>query len=819
MKIVNCLILLCCFFQYGYSQVSGKLITANGKPIPSANILLLNSRDTTLVKAGLSNDSGSYRFDNIAKGEYKLRVSSTGYISWQSAVFTLSDIETRKYFGTLVMVEDSKALEEVIIKAEKPLFQQKPEGMVVNVESSLLSKGSSALQVLERSPGVFINHRDNSIELNGKSGVMVMLNGKPIRMSMEQVVNLLNGMSADNIATIELLTTPPAKYDAEGSAGLINIVLKKNKQQGTNGSVSVTGGYGYGEKGMGSMNISHNTDKVNLYGSYNYSHNRTYSDMYITSSQHMPFLGGDVYVSGLFITKLVQNSHDATIGIDIKADNTTTIGANVSLNSSSNTPINLTDAGYNILPDSLLQFTSINKGYNHWNNLANTVYLEKIIKPGEKINASIDYLYFENNNDYSVQSSFIDKHGTQAGTDESLFAPGQKGFANTGIQVGVAKMDYTKQLNKKIKLESGIKGAYTRSKSLSGIESLVNGVWTGSESTSNNIVMKEGIGAIYASANAQLNPSTNLNIGARYEYSTTSMDNPATSENITKRKLGAFFPAIFFSKKINDKSTLVLSYTKRISRPSYNDLASYVAYSDPTAVYTGNPFLKPTITHNIKLGYNYYGYTFSLLFSRDNNAIARYQLSESPASDMLFVSPKNLPWQQNVTLQATLPLKINEWWAMNYGLIGALRQYKVDHVLYPFQKIYLAYSFNFTQTFKLPFDFTAEVSGWYNSTSYNGTVKAKGYGVLNAGIKKELKKNGGSFQLSATDILRDERINVFYGTVTQEAFSIQSHVHIITESAKFPIIKLTYSRTFGNNKTKTQKLNSADDEQNRIRKE
>jgi iron complex outermembrane recepter protein len=819
MKGVYIMFLLCSFVHSAHTQVSGKLVNGKGNPIPSANVLLLNSSDSILIKAVTSNDSGLFRFDNVNKGAYILEISSSGYVSWHSPVFTLSGTVTQKEFSSIAMEEDSSALKEVVITSEKPPFQQKPEGTIVNVESSVLSKGSTALQVLERSPGVLINHRDNSIELNGKAGVTVMLDGKQMRMSMEQLVTLLSGMSADNIASIELFTTPPAKYDAEGSAGLINIMMKKNKRQGTNGSVSLTGGYGYGEKGMGSINLSHNTNKINVYGSYNYSHNRTYSDMYITSGQHMPFLGGDVYVAGWFNTKLIQNSHDAVIGTDIKINKKITVGANVSLNISNSAPVNFTDAGYNILPDSLLQFTGINKGYNHWTNLANSIYLEKAIRPGEKINISADYLYFNNTNDYEVQSSFIDKHGTQAGTNESLFAPGQKGFADTRIQVGVAKLDYTRELNKKTKLETGIKGAYTRSVSLSGIESLVNGVWTGSEATSNNIVMKEGIGAVYASVNSQLNPSTNLTIGARYEYSNTNMDNATSEKNITHRKLGAFFPGIFFSKKINDKSTLSLSYTKRISRPSYNDLASYVAYSDPTAVYTGNPFLQPTITHNIKLGYNYNGYAFSLLFSRDRNAISRYQLSESPAHDILFISPKNLPWQNYLTLQATLPFKVSDWWTMNYSLLGGLRQYKVDHVLYPFQNTYWAYSFNFSQIFKLPADFTAEVSGRYNSTSYNGTVRIKGYGVLNAGIKKELKKNGGSFQLSVSDILRSERINVFYGTLTQEAFSIQSHVHIITESAKFPIFKLTYGRSFGRNKAKVQRLNNADDEQNRIRKE
>lgn len=820
MKILFFNFLFFCLLQNAVGQVSGKLTTGSGQPLPFASVLLLSGSDSILVKATLSNEKGAFRFENISQGFYILRLSTMGYQSWDSPVFELSGSQKNKDFGVHIMKENAKELREVVVRSEKPLYQQKPEGTIVNVENSLLTKGSTAFQVLERSPGVVINNRDNSIELNGKSGVMVMLNGKLIRLSMEQVVSLLNGMSADDIATIELLTTPPASYDAEGSAGLINIVLKKNRKQGTNGSVSLTAGYGYGEKGIGSINLSHNKNSLNLYGSYTFSHNRTYSNMYVASGQNMPFMGGDVFVTGWFTTEAVRNNHDANIGLDIKLNPKTTVGSSITYNNSKNATVNFTDAGYNVLPDSLLRFSGDNRGVNRWNNLVSSVYMEKLLlRPGEKINVGLDYLYFNNIGRSEVQSSFINKHGTQAGNDEILFSPRQKGSDNTRIQVGVIKIDYTKQLNKKVKLETGIKGAYTQSSSISGIQSLLNGAWTSSDHVSNHILMKEGIGAVYASVNSRINSSTNLVMGARYEYSYTNMDNPKSGSNIANRKLGSLFPSIFFSKKINDESEWQLSYTKRISRPSYNDLASYVGYSDPTAVYTGNPFLKPAITNNLKLGYSYKSNSFSVLFSRDDHAITRYQLTESPAADMLFISPQNLDWQNNITFQTNLPWKINNWWTMNYGFVGGLKQYKAEYTKQPFKKSYFGYSFNFSQAFRMPGNFSAELSGLYHSLSYDGTRKVKGFGVLNAGIKKELKKDGGSFQLSVADILRKERYIIEYGTITGEAFSIKNHVAFYPESAKFPIIKLTYSRSFGNNKTKAQRTGSANDEQERIRKD
>ncbi|HKZ64931.1 MAG TPA: outer membrane beta-barrel family protein, partial [Chitinophagaceae bacterium] len=760
--------------------------------------------------------------EDTRPGTYILRFSSAGYQTWDSPVFELTDSQQNKNFGTQIMKKDTKQLGEVVIRSEKPLYQQRPEGLLINVESSILTKGSSALEVLERSPGVVIDHRNNSIALNGKAGVMVMLNGKLMRMSAEQVASLLNGMSADDIEKIELLTTPPTRYDAEGSAGLINIVLKKNKKLGTNGSVSVTGGYGWREKGTGSINLSNNTKNINIYGSYTFSHDRTYSDLFVSSAQNMPVLGGRIEALYQDTTNLVRDNHDATFGLDIKLSPKTIVGGSIAWNSSKASSTTFTHAGYNVLPDSLLLFNGERNGINRWKNLVSSVYLEKEIREGEKINVDIDWLYYKNNNPTDVQSSFLDKNGNKAGTNnDSLFAPRQRGFANTTIQVGVVKMDYTKQVSKKIKLETGVKWTYTESSSLAGIESLVNGLWIGRSETSNDIAMQENIGALYASVNTQISPSATLVIGARYEYAHTRMDNTKTRENIVDRKLGVLFPSIFFSKKLDDDAELQLSYTKRIGRPSYNDLASFVTYSDPTAVYTGNPLLKPTITNNIKLGYNYKGYTFSLLFSRDDYPIARYQLTQKPAGNLLYISPQNPAYQNNLTFQTNLPWKVNNWWNMSYGFVGGLRQFKLDHTIQRVKKTYFSYNLNFNQTFKLPKNFSVELSGWYSSLFYNGSVKLEGLGMLNAGIKKELKNSGGAFQLSVSDLIRTMRFKGSYGTLTEEVFSIKNHLIFYTESGRYSTIKFTYSRSFGNNKTKaqTQRSTGPADERDRIRKE
>jgi outer membrane receptor protein involved in Fe transport len=814
MKALLFILLYCCFFHTAFSQVSGKLTKPDGQPVAFVSVLLLNSTDSALVKTVVTDDKGSYFIDNVQPGNYLLRFTSIGYETWHSPGFQITATAKSMDFGVQVMKERSSELKEVVVKAGKPLFQQQVFGTVVNVESSVTSKGSSALEILERSPGVFIDRRDNNIALNGKTGVMVMINGKMMRVSVDQLITMLGGMSANDIEKIELMTTPPARYDAEGSAGLINIVLKKNRNQGT---ISITGGYGWGEKGTISANIARTIGKTGLYASYTYSHDKTFVDWFATATDLVPVLGGQTASTFLSEIKPVRNSHNATVGLDTRFSPTLTAGGSVTFNNNHATEHIVNHAEYSVEPDHQYVLNATISGINNWNNLLTSAYIEKKLNDKEQINFDVDYLYYNNKKPTHAYSIFNDKYGNTPGSNDTLFSPYQRASSNSEINIGVAKFDYSIQLSPAIKLESGVKGNYTRNVSLSGIESLVNGNWVSRSTTVNNIVMKEGIGAGYVSLSMKLHPSLNVNAGARYEYSHTQMEDPNTKQQITERKLGKLFPAIFVSWKLKEQSELQLSYTTRISRPSYNDLASFVVYTDPTSVETGNSLLRPTITNNLKLGYNYLGYSFSVLLSRDDYPIARTQMVSNAAGDLLVLSPQNVRYQNNLTLQTNLPFKITSWWSMNYGLAGGWRKFRLEHTPQPAEKTYFAYSLNFSENFSLPRKYSLELSGWYSSRAYNGSKRVDGFGAVNGGIKKELNKNQGTLQFAVQDIFKTLRITSYFGTVTEEVFNLKSRVPFSTESTRSPIFKITYTRSFGNGSTKSSnKQSGSQDERERI---
>lgn len=814
MKKILAILLLTGIIQHAVTQVTGKVVNTAGQPAPLANVKLVNTADTGITKTGITTAEGVFSFSNIAAGTYSLRISSVGYQPIQVPAFTVNGPVN---LGLQVMLQDVQQLGSVTVKAQRQLYKQTPEGVVVNAEASLISKGSSALELLERSPGVLVDRHNNNIALNGKQGVMVMINGKLMRMSTEQLISLLNSMSADDIASIELLNTPPAKYDAEGSAGVINIVLKADKAKGTSGSATLTAGYGYREKGSANLRISRNTAKTDWYAAYSFYHDRRYGHLHGEGYEVVPALGGAATFLYNGVGHPGDNSHYIRAGVDERVSSSLTIGGSVNYSISASNNISHNTDLYNILPDSLLYFDGAITGKGRWNNLVTSLYAEKKLGEGSKLNVDVDYLRYTSNTHTAVKSSFTDKNGQSAGINgDTLFAPLQKSFGETLIQVGVARLDYTRQLNKKIKIESGLKGTYTKSDASSGITSLVNGQWVNTVETANDMIMKEAIGAAYASVNIQVNKSTSVTAGSRYEYYYTRANDAASGKQAIKRNFGQLFPSLFVSKQLGSSlSQLQFSYTKRITRPSYNDLASYVAYNDPLSVFTGNPLLKPTITDNIKIGYSYSNYIFSLIYSHDKNAIVQGQVTSSPSGYIAYIAPQNISWQNSVLAQTIIPVKPAAWWNTNYTITGGWHNYKMDYTPKVALVHYWGYSLNFSQQFTLPKKYTAEISGVYNSASYYANGKAEPNGTVNLGFKKELNNNKGAFQLSVTDVLQTGVYRNYIGFVPL-AFETQARIKWYNESTKFPIIKLTYTRSFGGSQKKIRD-NNLDDEANRVK--
>ena len=806
MKTLFALLLVILFRVAAYGQISGKLVSADGTAVDFATVSVLRSPDSVTVRSVLSDEKGAFSLTAIPNGSYILKVSSLGHITWSSKPFVLNAAQRGYDAGTVVLAAASKQLGEVVIRSNKPLVQQQPGGLVVNVQNSLMAKGSTVLQVLQRSPGVVLDPQHGGISLNGKSGVMVMLDGKLLRLTTEQVTALLNGMTADDIDKIELLSTPPARYDADGNAGLINIVTKKNKKRGTSGSATASAGYGKGEKGSADINITHNGDKLSLRGTYDYARDRSYYRLQADGDEIVGILGGHTIFRYNGEGKPFANINGAGGGLDYRASPNLTLGGGIYYSISTNDNKNHNFGSY-VLPDTNLVFDSQLAGNSRTRYLHPSLYLEQTMGKDQKLNIDLDYFGHYNRGLTQVQSNF----------SNSVFGQRQRNFANADIKVGVAKMDYTNPFSKQLRLESGLKSTYTRSQSTAGIEKLADGNWVNiGTGTSNDLGTKEFIGGAYAILNWQPDSLITISAGARYEYSRNSTDHSLNAQYLIDRRLGKLFPSIFLTRKLNATDELQLSYTERITRPSFADLASYVSYNDPVSVFTGNPALKPTITYNLKLAYNQGNYLFSVLYSRDINPILGFQIMTGPTSGLVYLRPENGDWQNNFLLQATIPIKPAAWWEMSYGFVGGLHQYKISYFPQLLQKSYFSYNINFTESFKLPRNYAIELSGYYNSSAYDSNSNSSPNAAINLGFKKELPNQNGSFQLSVADVFSSVIYRAKIGQLTTDAFNTDVRVSYQPESRFFPIIKLSYSRSLGTNSKASRKNKGTDDEQKRL---
>ncbi|MBN9382446.1 MAG: TonB-dependent receptor family protein [Chitinophagaceae bacterium] len=708
-----------------------------------------------------------------------------------------------------------RRLSSVTVHGERPLLRQQQAGVIINVENSLLSKGSSVLEVIERAPGVLVDRRNNGIALNGKEGVAVMMDGRLLRLPADQLFSLLAGLSAGDVASIELLTTPPAGYDAEGTAGIINIVLKKNRKKGDYGTVSLTGGYGVGGKAAAGVSLAHNTGKFQLSGSYNYSHDRSYYRWEAVASQNNPFLGGPNTSDVASESRWVSNSHTFTGALEAALPGHVTMGGSLNYGNSLETSHVGTGGRYIVEPDSLLVMQVDTRGRDRWNNFAGSLYASKKMGEAHTLSADADLLVYTNQSPTQSETVFINQEGAPVGGGQGLFGPRQQGYAYTNIRVGVIKADYKGVFKNGFTLETGVKFSYTRSLSLSGVQVLQNGGWEDAAGMTSDKIMHETIAAAYFSASVKIGANDRLVAGSRWEYTRTGIKDEVSGNSIVSRAGGKLFPNIFFTHKINDKEELQASYTERISRPAYNDLASFIVYDGPTSSNAGNPLLLATTSSNIKVGYVYKGFLVALIHTRDNNPIVRYQITAGPSGNI--VSPQNLLYLRSFNLEALAPVRVNQWWRMQYSFTGGFRHFKENYTEFPAEKSYFAYTLNGTQTFRLPRGYGIELSGYFNSLYYNGTRRTEGYGTLNMGFKKELGGDRGTLQLAISDVFSTLRVTSYFGKLTQEAFSLKSRVLGTGESGVFPLIKLSYVRSFGKGPQASSSKDDLMDEKERVR--
>ncbi|MCI4669540.1 MAG: outer membrane beta-barrel protein [Bacteroidia bacterium] len=807
-RIIHLRGLLLLLFSLGitlhtHAQISGKLVDEKEEAIISANVLLLNYSDSSLFKGQISKVDGSFSFKNVKVGKYLVKIYRIGFEEYFSKPISIKSIGTPVKLGTISLEVQEVELGEVEITAQKQLFEQKIDRMVVNVSASETAAGNTALEVLERSPGVILDRSNNSLALAGKNGVVVMINGKRNYMPISGVIQLLAGMSADEIEKIELITTPPANFDAEGNAGYINIVLKDNSNYGLNGSVTLTGGYGRGERSNASLSLNYRRNKFNIFGTYSFLLNNQEQTFAFSRDQ----LVGDERIQTATVSDRLpqQLNHNLRVGMDYQISKKTVLGILAATYDTKWTmdAFNNSTFTYSQRPDTLITLEL--DELNQWRHYMGNVNLQHNFTEQSSLTFNVDYLYYRDNNPTNYDNSYFNEEGDLIRQEQV------KSEKLTPINIGVGSLDFKAPLGDNTKLETGVKATISRFTNDVRV-SFNTGTWTVDQDLTGIFFLEEEIGAAYAAIDGKLGEKTTYKAGLRYEYTQSNLSSQE-QQNIVDRKYGNLFPSLFLSRNIGDYQSVNLSYSRRITRPTFNDMAPFVIFIDPQTFFSGNAALQPSISDAIKLDYRIKNLMFSLSYTYEDSSIANFQARIDPETGRQIIAAENLQSTNTLNLTATLPIKITDWWDMIFNLNGTYTQVNlfVDEQLLSLEQPFFS-GFS-SQKFKLPGGIGLELSGFYRSKVLFGTSVVRPTGLANIGIRKQLGDKGskGTLTFNVNDIFNSLEIRP---EVNLPEVNLVGEGLLDFSQRTF---LLTYSMPLGNKKVKAARNRQTASEEERRR--
>lgn len=780
------------------SNINGFVYDKDLEPIPGATISLLNSDKSSFIKASVSNVDGAFNLKNISEGSYIITVSSLGYKTYESKVFSISS--SNFDLGNIIMNEDSEALDEVVVKAEKPMVQVTADKTVFNVQSTISAAGDSGFELLRKAPGVLIDNND-AIIVEGKTGVLVYIDDKPSVLRGQDLVNYLKTIQSTDIESIEIITQPSSKFDAEGNAGIINIKFKRDKSLGTNGSLASGITYGDFARYNTSVSFNNRNKKTAIYGSFSNRFGESYNFINLFRTQN------NTVFDARTETISDNNNNNARLGFDYYASKKSTFGiiltgnfSDNSTDSDSRTPI--TPLG-NTNPNEVL-IAGSDADNNTSNLYANVNYK---YKGSEKFsfNTDVDFGRYSSDRTNLQPNQYFDGNESQL-ISETI------NFMVTPIEIDIftAKVDFEQSLFKGT-LSYGIKYSKIVTDNQFDFFDRINGQDIINEERTNDFAYDEQINAAYLNFSKKYKKYT-FQAGLRVEQTMSDGILTALQEsqnNRVKRDYTDWFPSGGVTYAMNQKNSFALTYSKRIQRPNYQSLNPFEYKIDELSFRRGNPFLQPQYTDNIKLSHTYnYRLNTSISYSFVRDFFA--QVTEAVGDDQNFINQRNVANQKVINLGISYPTKFNDWWSI-YASLNAYRSiYEAtnEDFVSTSQNTLSLYAQN---TFKLPKGFRAEVSGWYSSPSiWGGTYQTRSLGSLNLAIQKKFFDDKMTLRLAFNDILYT---SPWRGDTEFGALVINGDGGNDSRQIRF---NLSYN--FGRNEIKKarSRKTGAEDEQNRL---
>ncbi len=788
------------------STIAGKITDEKNEPLIGAVAELRNVTDSSLAKVNVTDVNGLFSFENVKSGNYFLKTSLVGFTPYWSASFSF-DGTSAKQIPVIKMPPSSVNLKEANVSAIKPLIEVRSDKTVFNVENSINSTGSTAFELLQKSPGVVVDNNDN-IMMKGRGGVLVQIDGKDTHFTQEELADYLKSIQSTDVEAIELISNPSSKYEASGTAGIINIKLKKNKNYGTNGSV--TAGYTYGthskySKYNTSLALNNRSKKFNVFGNYGNNWGNTLSEFYLHREQN-PY----IFDASTFFRRSGLN-HNYKAGVDYTMNKKNTVGVMMNGNfgdlDGSNSSTNVIHNFFNSeITDSVLTSNATMKIHrNNMNFNANHHYTDTL---GHDLTSDFDFGSFDGSRNAYQPNVYTLGEGNTI-----LSQKYYRTITPTTIHIYTLKSDYSQNFFSG-KLGAGYKLSFVNTDNIFDFFNIAGDVETKDNVRSNHFIYDENVYAAYLNYQRTIK-KFDLQAGVRMENTSSEGDLKSASDTVNdknvKRNYTDFFPSGGITFNANKNNSFGLIYSRRIDRPDYQELNPFEFKLDELSFRKGNPFLNPQYSDKIELSHTYkYTTTSSVGYSHTTDFFA--QITDTIAGGKSYITSRNLATENIMSLDVSSSLQPVKWYSIyfHFGLYN--QTYKAD---FGDHKTINTSVTNFNlyaqNTFKLPSDFTLELSGWYNSAGiWGGSYLNDPQGSLDLGLQKKLFHGEATLKLTYTDIFYtapwDSR-NVYAGIIIT--------AHGSWDSQQF---RASLTWRFGNKQMKglRQRASGSESEQKRI---
>ncbi len=695
----------------------------------------------------------------------------------------------------------SKKVDSITVVSKKPFIENRVDKIVLNIDNRPTVAGQNALELLKSAPGVVVDGNEN-IQMGGKTGVQILIDGRNTQLSKQDLAQLLKTIEAGNIKEIELITNPSAKYDAAGNAGIINIKLKKSLTNGFNGNITI-----------GHQQATHARENANA--TFNFRKNKInwYTTVGINNGNQNTIANNDrTTISKNYIQRSVESdvykSNNLRTGVDYAINKKNTIGLlfmnnyhKTTMDNNSNTLLQqINHADTNVATRSLAPFvnkrSNINLNYKYTSN-------------GEELNVDADYANF-NSSLYNTVTNTLSNQAQIKFAENAL-----QNNVDVNIKIASAKIDYSKKLTNNATIEMGIKTVMSNTKNNLQVLNNINDNWLQDTGKTNLFNYKENINAAYLNYNRAFKKIT-IQAGLRAEYTRVS----ATSINLKNQQINNpdtsyinLFPTFFVQYKASDNHQFGINIGKRIDRPNYQDQNPFIYVLDAFNSEVGNPYLIPQISYGVELIYTYkYASSVKLKFSQTNNHIE--QLTYQNESNTIMI-PQNSGNRKMVNLSLSTPLQLTKWWNTYLSAEPYWQQHNTIINGYGVNTTNKQNSIGFNgyvgNWFTLKNNWKAEVSGWFNYQNTTTIYTSKPIGSINIGASKILLNNKATLRCSINDLFNTQRWQQTTNTTNLNMLTYRKW-----ESKN---ISISFAYRFGNTKIKAarDRQTGSENEMDRIK--